>query len=336
MNKPKIVTKGWTEEEKGILNKYYQDHGPNFCCGLLTKNKGSTVVMANKLGLKVIKLHELIDHKNFIKMDSLEAVYIAGFLFADGYCRKNNPQISLHISKQDMKEIYPVLCKFGKWGYSNYQSNNGRSCYVFTSNKFLYDFFCNMDYKEKSYEEPTKILNYIPKKLHFMFWRGFIDGDGTWYCKKEGYGTFSVVGNHDYKWIEFSKMLKEIGVSNFSFNRRVRDCGKTSSVFFSLFDNLKLLGEYIYQNRNNDKIGLTRKYNKFLNIMKRKDPTKVILVNLKTKELLKFESFAKASRFLNIKPHQVKLLCEKEKECNGFKCSFKNKNEELLQPCPVQ
>lgn len=337
------MNKFWTKEKDNFLKENYPKNGSRFCAEKLEQDITKVVKRANSLGLKVIKIHELIDFESFIKMDTPEAVYIAGFIYADGFCRKNKPQISIHISRSDMEEIYPTLCKFGLWNYSKYQSNQGRSAYVHTANRGIYNFFSEMGYKEKSYMEPTKILNYIPENLRYMFWRGFIEGDGTWYCSKPGRGTFSVVAGKEYLWTEFIKMLNELGIESFGINRRTRDCGSTSCVSFSRFENLKIFGEYIYQNREEDKIGLTRKYNKFLNIMNKPEQRKIILTNIETQEILEFTSLTKASNFLHVKFNKLKEACLTNVILNSYLCeirnptiSIKNNNEVSPTPCHHQ
>lgn len=263
-----------------------------------------------------------INTQEFSKMNCPESVYLMGFIFADGHCRKKSPQISIHMSTEDLNELLFIINKFGDWKTSSYISNGGKSTYIQTTDKEFYDFFVNLDYKNKSYIEPTKILSIIPNDLKCYFWRGFFDGDATWTFKKGNYKRFSIAGRFDYQWEEVIKLFHSLGIKKHGMIRRERECGKSSEIALSSFESIETLGNYIYKNYENENIGLSRKYKKFKEISTERNEIekrkKIFVKNLQTQEIFIFDSFSKVKKFLKCKYQNLIKAFKEKSAIKGF------------------
>lgn len=257
----------WKKDEEEFLKLHYPTKGEKFCAKELDKTHSSIANKVNKL--KLAKRKREVDGEKFIKMDTPESAYLAGFIFADGYIEKRFFNTVLSICSEDMNEISSLFDKFGEWTfYYPKRKINKFIITICTNNKEIYNFFCDMGYKEKSYIEPTKILNIIPEHLHRYFWRGFSDGDGHWACSKYMSG-FSVTGNIKYEWKEMMKLFDKLDIKTYSLYKNSTKYGDCSRLCLHRHEFVKKFGEYIYQNYENDRIGLPRKYEIFEKLEKK-------------------------------------------------------------------
>lgn len=216
--------KKWTPEEDNFLKENYVLQGLSKCVDFLKRSKQSTHRRAKKLKIQISKSKLIVDGEKFIKLDTPASVYICGFLFADGHVRRNDKMISLGIVAEDAEKILHLFAEFGHWSMVSRKIKHWKpQTHISTTNKEIYTFLREMDYCEKSNAEPTKILEKIPENLRHYWWRGYFDGDGSFYvgrCKK-----FTVAGGIDYKWEEVSKMLQDIKIDNFQIERRKTKTG---------------------------------------------------------------------------------------------------------------
>ncbi len=213
--------------------------------------------------LNLLNIDELINNEKFI--------YFLGYLWADGYIYKN--EINFEIKKDDSEDIIESI-NFIKWNtYIKKKKLKNRdkiyeSFQIRKNNKILASFLINNDYKSKSIVSPTKILNLIHDKNKYLFFRGYIDGDGCFSIKNNNKNRsyFSITSDIRQDWIEIEKLFNLL---NIRYNKKIDDRENNKSSFIILSDRkqILLLGDYIYQHYNF--LGLKRKYNTYIELKNR-------------------------------------------------------------------
>jgi hypothetical protein len=212
----------------------------------------------------------------FLKIDRPEIAYILGLLWTDGYIINKGKglenSIKLETDSSDSEEFLIQFEKIGKWNLYT-RTRKGRkksiSC-IHTSNLPIVSFLMTMDYDKKSFISADKIINYIPVEYHKYFFRGAVDGDGSFYYKKKYANQFHISSTINQDWTYFEKLCQELNIK-YSINKRKHKnkngiYSHSSSLRISNYDGIVKLGNYIYDDYVDNKIGLKRKYDKFLNI----------------------------------------------------------------------
>jgi hypothetical protein len=271
----------WSKDKIDILKDNYYNFGSKYCSKLLGVSISSIQNKAFKLKLNVnptVKSSLLsesqgvtnIDYNSFVKLDTPEIIYFLGLFWADGYMyqNKNNSTIGIGLVEGDMKELEPHLDKIGKW---NKRINDSKKISswkptksLLTNNKRLYDFLVSFDFKDKSLKSADKILGVVPENLKHYFFRGLIDGDGCFYINTKSKSTqrqFSISSTTNQDWTYIIDIFNRLGIKKYKIN-----IGKGSNIRVVNKEGIVKMGDYIYQNYRNDKIGLLRKYNKFIEI----------------------------------------------------------------------
>lgn len=222
----------YTNQEEQFILDNYPIYGATYCAKHLNKSYGSIIVKAKRMGIKntsKIKHPSLqnINPELFWNITSPEIAYFLGFFWADGYIRNyiskkgiNNYKISLEIVSDDYKDLKFIFDKLGKWAihFRKRKDSWKETATISTNSKDIYNFLHSHDFTEKSLQEPTKILEKIPKHLHLYFWRGFFDGDGciSLYGENSQRATIKFSGQKNYKWKELTTYINSIGVEIFS------------------------------------------------------------------------------------------------------------------------
>lgn len=248
----------FTEEYKEIIKKYYPDFGYKKCQTFMPHLTQSQIGgMAKHLGVKFKRNHiGKISIENFTCLSN-ESIYSLGLLWGDGYINKHNNQIKFHIKSTDRDYLLSILSKVGQWNLYTYP--DGNSVEIACVDYKLHKWFCQYDFQEKSYYEPTKILSIIPKEKHFLFWLGLIDADGSFYTiKSENRFKFSLTSTYDYKFYEFTNFCHKYNIE-YKIRQRTSGTGKCSELEIQKIQSLLNLGKQIYQTE----IGLPRKRIKF-------------------------------------------------------------------------
>jgi len=209
----------------------------------------------------------------FNNISNIES-YILGFLWADGYILEKGYKIETTIKSSDFDNIYNIFIKSGDW--KQYHRNRKlkkidkiyKSSAIYYCGKETYNFLYENDYKIKSHTQPTKVLKIIPKQYHNDFYRGYIDGDGSFSYYVGSNGTtmtckFNITSTLNQDWCFIEKLFNGLNINHYKINRYQRKFGNSSIIGICNKWDIIILGNYLYEDTN---IRLERKYDKFLEI----------------------------------------------------------------------
>ena len=133
----------------------------------------------------------------------------------------------------------------------------------------LIDKFLLLDFHKKSHIGPYKLLKKIPKNKQYLFYRGYVDGDGCFYITDKA-KQFSIGSTYDQDWSHVETLFKSLKIKKYKIQKNISKLGhKDSRIRISNVDDLTKLVNYLYQDRLD--IGLKRKYNKVASYVLTKD-----------------------------------------------------------------
>jgi len=213
----------------------------------------------------------IVNTNDFIQPTKKEYVYLLGLLWADGYIDRGS--IKLECKYSDSENLKTSFLKTGVWSikYRNKflkkTQKYYKQCKFSVSDVKFVKFLKSMDYNIKSSCEPIKILNLIPKDLHNHFFRGYVDGDGSFSLYKNTgslQAKFNITSTINQNWIFIEHLFKEVDVEKHLINTYNRKSGKSSIISISNKYDITKFGEYLYF--NSEHLRLERKYDKFLKI----------------------------------------------------------------------
>lgn len=279
----------WTKEDEEWLIENYPKYGPKKCANKMGLRLSQIENRVYKLKIKLPKdLKSLLQSKSpkncninpelFYEIKNTEIVYLLGLIWADGFLNPSsngsNHNLGFTMVKEDFETIKPSIDSIGKWNYYERKQPNHNwkpSVNIITNNKRIYDFLVENDYDKKSYISADKILNKIPYELKHYFFRGLIDGDGCFYYYNPEVGStlrqFALASTYEQDWTYFEKLCINLGVK-YKIKRNKGTKSSSSYIRITNKNGIKLLGDYIYQGFNEDNIGLNRKFQKYLKIIK--------------------------------------------------------------------
>lgn len=272
--------KHFSESEREFLRVNYPIYGSRQCA--LKLNRTSTSVnlfcSRNKIRchIKYIQPEKRSINPNiFLNIDKEETAYFLGVLWGDGSVSKNPKlyHVAVQWKEEDAKEIYPKLLSLGKLGicsmvrkriYKN-EEKTFLHCCIYFCNKPVHNMLVKYDFLNKSTVAPKKILEKIPAKYHHDFWRGYFDADGCMYVsEKNKRYTLTFCGSYEQNWSETIKLFKKIGVKKIQlWSHRSKD-GSYSKIAVQRISDIQIVGNYLYKNFKEKKLGLQRKYEKFM------------------------------------------------------------------------
>jgi hypothetical protein len=278
----------WTIEEENWLTNNYKHLGPDKSAEILGLTKSQIIARTFKLKLKLpIEFKNLlqsikpekcnINPDLFYNISTKEISYLLGLIWADGFLNpsKNgkNSNLGFTMVKEDIDIIKPMLESIGKWNYYERKQpveSWKPSINVITNNKRILNFLIEHDYNKKSHISADKILSKIPDELKHYFFRGLIDGDGCFYYYKPENGStlrqFALASTYEQDWSYFENLCKEKNIK-YKIKRTIGKKSSSSVIRITNKDGIKNLGNFIYNNFENELIGLARKYNKFITII---------------------------------------------------------------------
>lgn len=253
-------------KNEDFIIKNYNKLGLKKCSEQLSLSKGKVLYIVKKFNLK---MDPNVNIKYFNRYFTKHSCYLLGLLWADGYIKENTRTINLECIKSDMFYFEPVFKKTGDWSFYERQRGNYKiTTKATTSNTLFNQFLCENDYHLKSIKSPIKILSIIPNNLICYFLLGVIDGDGCFYFNKEQYlRHFSISGSLNQDWSSFEKIFNFLNIK-YKINRRPNQKNGSSFIRVTNKSDILKLGSYIYTTINEDKIGLKRKYEKYLEMIK--------------------------------------------------------------------
>jgi hypothetical protein len=214
---------------------------------------------------KTIKINPSL----FTKVNTPEAAYILGFLWADGFLGSHYT-INTEIVSDDAIVIEKIFSSTGKWYIykrkrDNYKPQTKFSC----TNKPLYEYLIKLGFNNKN-KSPNKILKTIPKKLQHYWFRGYFDGDGCWYFYPKGYlRQCTIASKYSQNWEFMVQLMGVLKIKKYNINKTKRINKKGienahSRIRFCNIDAIIKFGNYIY---NGNQFGLERKLKKFNDII---------------------------------------------------------------------
>ncbi len=263
-----VIRRIWDDDKIAFLREHYStDGGPDRCVRELGLKMSQIKHMASAQRLSLTqyecsKITSSFDY-DYFTLDKPDCCYALGLLWADGHLDKAIKRVGITLVKEDFQDVSQVFTTQRGWKHRELHTPNRRAAIQARAHHILwYQFLVEHDYLIKSGTSATKILNQIPAHLKHYWWRGYFDGDG-WFsfqpALKYAFGISSCV-NQD--WSFFESLSLELGLKHF-ISRRLRDRGDGSEVLCANYDSVVKFGQYIYQGRDQDGLGLTRKWEKF-------------------------------------------------------------------------
>jgi len=238
--------KRFSQEEKIWIKDNYKHKSINEMCSFLERTEASVKGFLNKN-----KLKNSFDYSrpNNIGLENEKLCYLLGFIWADGYISEKG-YIELTILNSDGQQILPVIQYIEGFKIRLNNRKNKKTTISFISrNKDFVSMLLNLKFNNKSYCEPTELLQIMPKNNHYLFWRGLFDGDGCIYDQKTSATKVSkrieISGQYDYQWTELSKLLENLNCS-FCIKKSDTLYGKNSLIKIWRKADVIKFSEYIY------------------------------------------------------------------------------------------
>jgi hypothetical protein len=209
-----------------------------------------------------------VNADDFINFKTPYHVYLLGFIWADGYIliKYKRKEIRVEITSDDMDSIKYIFNKTGEWYFNTRKRENRKMQTMATCNNAkLTDFLVKYKYDKKSVESPT-IITDIPDNYKKYFLRGWIDGDGCFYSNGIT-NHFSICGTYNQKWDYLETLLSKHNIHYKVSKKIAKNGNKCSSIRIWRKKDIETLFHIVYES-NYDGIGLERKFNKVLSIIK--------------------------------------------------------------------
>ena len=257
-----------TNKDKQFIKNNYTEYGARYCSNKLNKKYGQITRFVQKNNLCGIRLHNRKKHSHdydydvnrYLIIKDKYIAYLYGFIWADGHIPKNGSKSTIiTICKKDYdNELKKIIDEIDGWKI--YKAKNREVYYLHLHNVLVYNFLSENDFKIKSGVSPEKILSKIPEKLHEYFFRGFMDGDGSYKSDiKSGY-AFNATSCYDQDWNFMIDLAKKLNIK-YKIIHRIQNNGSSST--FNSYNKKDLISffNFIYKIKDVNEIGYKRKYN---------------------------------------------------------------------------
>lgn len=286
--------KNYTKEEIDFLKINYPLYGGEYCSqelqrtknSILSKTKRLNILLNSEIKNEIKKKNSLawydkipdksynVGYEQFQEIKTPDIAYILGILWSDGSItqKNNHNDIILEILKNDLDEIKKIFERVGKWNFYYRKRKNRKEMGILkTSNRPLVNYLFSLDFNRKSFKSPDNLIEKIPNELKKYFFRGIIDGDGCFYNGKNT--IFSVTSTVNQEWKYFENLFDELKVKSKIRKKEHKNkngtISQSSIIEVVRIEDIIKIGKYIYNNYEIDKIGLSRKYKKYLDLKKR-------------------------------------------------------------------
>lgn len=196
-----------------------------------------------------------------------QTAYVLGLMWADGYIYPKQNRVSITCIKSDLDDVSSIISNTAKWRTYIRKAKGVRKEQLtfMIHDKNFCELLTSYKYVSKKYDSACKILNIIPIELQKYWWRGFLDGDGCIYTGKNYQVFFTSALNQDWNFINILPLKLSWKTVKKQTNK-----GNYSRRLLNNKNDCLLLLNYIYDNYENDKIGFTRKYLKYLEMKREK------------------------------------------------------------------
>lgn len=201
-------------------------------------------------------------------LNSKEAAYMLGFIWGDGWVRKTkyHREVRVECLREDIEEIKPYLDKVFDWKiyYRNRSNRRPQARLNLTHLEFV-DYLLKNGYSTE--RDGSKALSIISEDLRPLWFRGLIDADGCWYVNEElRKKQFNISAALNQDWIFFERLLNTLDLK-YNVRKSMSNNGNSSRIEMFRKADIVKLGEYVYSSFKEDKIGLQRKYDKWIRIL---------------------------------------------------------------------
>lgn len=333
-----IRKENYTKEQDQFILDNYPTLGPKICAEYCNKKLATIVGRAQKLGVKVEYPYS-VDISQFHNIEKREVAYLLGLIWADGSIQntKGSYRVDLEIVKKDIDEIEHLFDSVGNF-LKRTRPKRGHwqeIGIIGISDKSLHSFLVENDYNIKSGASPDKILSKIPKNLQHYWWRGYLDGDGHIHVGKQGAYRVVFASCYDQDWTFLYKLFSELELkpdikNSDQINKKSGNRNRSSDFYCGGRDGCLKLLSYIYNGYEDDKIGFTRKYSKFLemkdqvfkyiNHKKNAEKCPVLVYDADNNYLCEYPTIKLAAKTLNINYHTLASKMGRHTTCpiKGF------------------
>lgn len=194
-------------------------------------------------------------------------VYLLGLWWADGHVNKDFVVHSCIY--EDAEWMMPIISGWGVKTTYKAKPKGSRPQWTMRINSInLSRFLMEYDYHIKSGTSPDKLLSEIPEELHYLWWRGYFDGDGSLKLAPGLALTFSSTYKQD--WSFFHDIMKKLEIPQYHIKRQSYYGDTCSIASLHAARHVIKLCDYMYQGVETDRLGLSRKKNKY-DILKKYD-----------------------------------------------------------------
>ena len=206
----------YTQKEIDIVKRKYPNNGTAGVQKFLKRSVDSIRHQAKKQGITRTEgfRESKIDASKFIDNINQESAYILGLIWGDGHLRWDTQyrqyRVELTLKESDFKDISHLIPEFKRHHIKKQKSNWEQCITAYLNHKTLAIFLKSMDFCKKSKASPIKILQHIPNNLHYLFWRGYFDADGSNNDLPKGKYKLCIAGNFSQSWVSLQDVSKKL------------------------------------------------------------------------------------------------------------------------------
>lgn len=259
----------YTEQDINWLRENYPTKGPKYCADHFNLSKENTAVcLAKRFGIKSLGTSKYGFEFNEDLTDPY-LIYLLGYIWADGSFQKckRSARFKFEININDGVVVGKYFEKIAptnvfKQRICHYKKKSLPTLVVETRNREFCAMLEKFDFEQKSFCEPTKLLNELSEEMKHYFWRGFFDGDGCIHVSSTQLNRRFILfaGQRTYEWTCLKNLLDGLKIH---YKHSITECklGARSTITFWRFLDAEIFFKYLYPIGLD--MGLDRKFDKF-------------------------------------------------------------------------